>query len=241
MFYFHFFRSGEHLLDSVRSVNISTTKGTPPPPPPPPQPQPQESSATTATSPTEPVGVKDQQQLQPPPQEAKLPSRLPSLLLSRTTSYPVTDIVGSESKVNNNNNNNLHHHLLHHNHNNINNNHQQLQHRMSVAPPQQQQQPAQAPSAIATSTISTTLTVRQLDPQAAAVDETDRARAVSVAQRIDELETRFGGGGSSIGVVGCGGSSSTDDNSTSNHSSSSPDSGQDSGRDDISGKSSLHK
>ncbi|CAH1720828.1 unnamed protein product [Aphis gossypii] len=211
-------KSGEHLLDNVRSVSISTTKGTPPPPPPPP-PSLQQSSVTAAASPTEP---KDQQQQQPPPHEAKLSSRLPSLLLSRTTSYPVTDIVGNESKVNNNS----HHHLLHH-HNNINNNQQQQQ-------PLQQQQPAQSPSVIATSTISTSSTVRQPDPQATATDETDRARAVSVAQRIDELETRFGGGGSSIGVVGCGGSSSTDDNSTSNHSSSSPDSGQDSGRDDIS-------
>ncbi|XP_050541469.1 apoptosis-stimulating of p53 protein 1 isoform X3 [Daktulosphaira vitifoliae] len=64
------------------------------------------------------------------------------------------------------------------------------------------------------------------------IDETDRV-AVSVAQRIDELETRFGGGNGG-GLNNCGGgSSSTDDNSTSNHSSSSPDSGQDSGRDDV--------
>lgn len=91
---------------------------------------------------------------------------------------------------------------------------------------------------------TTVVTAKQsLQEQAAAEDETDRIHAVSVAQRIDELETRFGaGGGGASTVGGCaiasagGGSSSTDDNSTGNHSSSSPDSGQDSGRDDISGK-----
>ncbi|XP_050422213.1 apoptosis-stimulating of p53 protein 2-like isoform X3 [Adelges cooleyi] len=85
---------------------------------------------------------------------------------------------------------------------------------------------------------SRTQAATAVDHQAAQkdADETDRV-AVSVAQRIDELETRFGGGGSNGGGVGggglCGGSSSADDNSTSNHSSSSPDSGQDSGRDDV--------
>ncbi|XP_025415635.1 apoptosis-stimulating of p53 protein 2 isoform X2 [Sipha flava] len=205
---------GHQLLESVRSMNLST-KGTPPPPPPLPQP--------SAVS-TDPIKEhhnhhhhhqqQQQQQMQLPNEVKPPPSRLPSLLLNRTTSYPVTEITSDTISGKSNL-------ITHHPH--------QQQNRTSVAlPPPQQQTLSSVPVASAAAKQEQTAT-----------DETDRVHAVSVAQRIDELENRFGNGVGSgtVSGVGCGvngGSSSTDENSTSNHSSSSPDSGQDSGRDDIS-------
>lgn len=200
-------------------MNIST-KGSPPPPPPPPPPP---SSIHTVLY-ADPV--KEQQT-----NEVKPLSRLPLLIPNRTTSYPVTEVIGDKIGKNN---------LV--NHHNQQQQHRTtgtsipLQHHQTQQKTQQQQQVANLPP-----------TGKQVVQEQAATDETDRVHAVSVAQRIDELETRFGGGGGVGGsggtVGGCvvpvegGGSSSTDDNSTSNHSSSPPDSGQDSGKDDISGKS----